>query len=89
MRLFATCLILCAIAAPAAAQPFANAKTSVAGYTSADTAPQKACDSLATFKGEGIVSIQARVVPGTPDTPQHCRVTGVITQPTITIAAEA
>jgi hypothetical protein len=79
MRLLAACLILCAIAAPAAAQPFANAKTSAAGYTSADTAPQKMCESLATFKGEGIVTIQARVVPATPDTPQHCRVTGVIT----------
>jgi feruloyl esterase len=79
MRLFVTCLILGAIAVPAAAQPFANAKTSAAGYTSADTAPQKTCESLATFKGEGIATIQARVVPATPDTPQHCRVTGVIT----------
>ena len=79
MRVPAACLILIAAAAPAIAQPFANAKTSLAGYTATDTAPQKTCDSVATFKGEGIVTIQARVVPATADTPQHCRVTGVIT----------
>jgi hypothetical protein len=78
MRILFACL-LCAIAVPAAAQPFANAKTSAAAYSVADTTPQKACDSLATFKGEGIVSIQARVVPATSEVPQHCRVTGVIT----------
>jgi hypothetical protein len=65
--------------APAFAQPFANAKSSLADYTAADTSPRKACDSLGSFKGEGIVSVQARVVAATADTPQHCRVTGVIT----------
>jgi hypothetical protein len=79
MRTIAFCIVLCAIAAPASAQPFANARTSTANYTVTDTSPQKACDSLGTFKSEGIVSIQARVVPATADTPQHCRVTGVIT----------
>src|SRR6266480_6760114 len=79
MRLLATCLILGAAAVPAFAQPFANAKTSLAKYTVADSTPQKSCESLAAFKGEGIVSIQARVVPAASDTPQHCRVTGVIT----------
>ena len=66
-------------AVPAAAQPFANAKSSLAGYTAANTAPQKACERLSAFTGEGILSIAARVVAATPDTPQHCRVTGVIT----------
>jgi feruloyl esterase len=70
---------LCVGAVPAAAQPFANAKTSLAGYTVANTTPQKSCESLASFKGEGITTIQSRVVPATPDTPQHCRVLGVIT----------
>jgi feruloyl esterase len=41
--------------------------------------PGKSCESLSAYKGEGIVSINARVVPATADTPQHCRVTGVIT----------
>src|SRR4029078_8761586 len=35
-------------------------------------------ESLAAFKGDGIVSIAARIVPAAGDTPQHCRVTGVI-----------
>ena len=78
MRVLATCLILIAAAAPAFAQPFANAKSSLAGYTVADTVPQKPCDSMASFTGEGIVSIQSRMVAATADTPQHCRVTGVI-----------
>ena len=79
MRLLATCLILGAAAVPASAQPFTNAKTSLANYTVADSTPRKSCESLAAFKGDGIVSINARVVPATADTPQHCRVTGVIT----------
>src|SRR5205085_6900980 len=53
--------------------------TSLAGYSVADTVPQKPCDSLASLKGAEIASIQARVVPATEDTPQHCRVTGIIT----------
>ena len=79
MRLLATFLILGAAAVPAFAQPFANAKTSLANYTVADSTPQKSCESLAAFKGDGIVSINARIVPAAGDTPQHCRVTGVIT----------
>ena len=72
---------LLAVALPlaASAQPFADARSSVAGYTVTDTSPQKTCESLASFKGDGIVSIAARVVAATADVPQHCRVTGVIT----------
>src|SRR5688572_5016640 len=66
-------------ALPAAAQPFTNAKSSVAGYSNATDMPQKTCESLSSFKGEGITTIQARVVAATADTPQHCRVTGIIT----------
>jgi hypothetical protein len=79
MRLPVFCIILTAVAAPAFAQPFASAKTSLAGYTVAETTPQKACDSLAAFKGEGVLTVQSRVVAATADTPQHCRVVGVIT----------
>ena len=79
MRLLATCLFLGAAAVPAFAQPFANARTSLANYTVADAAPRKSCESLAAFTGEGIVSIGARLVPAAGETPQHCRVTGVIT----------
>jgi hypothetical protein len=80
MRVVALSVVaFCAVAVPAFAQPFANAKTSLAGYTAADTAPNKACDSLSTFKAEGVVQIQARVVPADATTPQHCRVLGMIT----------
>ena len=69
--------VICA-AAPAAAQPFANAKTSLAGYSVANTAPKKTCESLNGFKGKEVTTIQSRVVAATADTPQHCRVTGII-----------
>jgi feruloyl esterase len=65
-------------ASPAWAQAFANAKSSLANYSVADRTPQKMCESLSAFKGEDIVSIEARVVPASGDTPQHCRVLGVI-----------
>ena len=73
-----TLLLLCAAAGPALGQPFSNAASSLAGYTVTDTMPQKACEGLTAFKTEGLASIQARMVPATADTPQHCRVTGVI-----------
>jgi feruloyl esterase len=79
MRLLPAALIVfCATAAAADAQPFANAKSSLAGYALAESAPQKTCESLSTFKSEDITSIHARVVAATADTPQHCRVTGII-----------
>src|SRR6185503_4190632 len=78
MRLLITTAVLCAAASPAWAQAFANAKSSLANYSSADSAPKKTCESLSTFKGKDIVAIQARVVAATADTPQHCRVTGTI-----------
>jgi hypothetical protein len=78
MRLLIALAIVCAAASPAGAQPFADAKSSLANYSIADSMPQKMCESLSAFKGNDIVAIQARVVPATADTPQHCRVTGTI-----------
>src|SRR6476661_3286359 len=78
MRVSSITVALICAAAPAAAQPFANAKTSLAGYSAASTAPKKTCESLGAFKGKEITAIQSRVVAATADTPQHCRVTGVI-----------
>jgi feruloyl esterase len=72
-------LALCVTALPAAAQPFSTAKSSLAGYATATVTPQRSCVSLSSFKAEGMTAIQARVVAATADTPQHCRVTGVIT----------
>ena len=78
MRVLMIAGLMCAIAAPANAQAFANANRSVAKYSTADSTPGKTCESLSSFKGESIVSIAARVVPATADTPQHCRVVGMI-----------
>ncbi len=78
MRLLLAASLIVAAAGPAAAQPFANAKTSLAGYTAANTSPRKACDTLSAFKSDGVTTIQARVVAATADAPQHCRVVGVI-----------
>ena len=78
MRVLVIWILSCAAAVPAFAQPFADARTSLAGYTVAQAPPRKACDSLTAFRADGITSIQARVVPATADVPQHCRVTGVI-----------
>ena len=67
------------IASTAAAQPFANAMSSLAKYSVAELTPSKSCEGLSTFKGDGIVSVAARVVEATTDAPRHCRVMGVIT----------
>jgi Tannase and feruloyl esterase len=79
MRMLLALLFVSASVLPAAAQPFSNADRSLAKYAVADAAPSKTCNDLSAFAGDGIVSIAARVVAATADTPQHCRVTGVIT----------
>ena len=58
MRLLLTAVLLCTAASPAWAQAFANAKSSLANYSVADSAPKKTCESLATFKGKDVVAIQ-------------------------------
>src|SRR5580765_389523 len=79
MRVLLALLFVSTSVLPAGAQPFSNADRSRAKYAVADATPSKACSDLSAFSGEGIVSIAARVVAATADTPQHCRVTGVIT----------
>jgi hypothetical protein len=79
MRVLMLLALVCAAARPAAAQAFANASTSLTKYSLAESTPSKPCESLSSFKAEGIVAIAARVVPATADTPQHCRVIGTIT----------
>jgi hypothetical protein len=63
---------------PAAAQPFANAKASRAGYTSAGIAPRGACEALAGFKAEDLAQISARSVAAEGAAPPHCRVSGTL-----------
>jgi feruloyl esterase len=78
MRLLPAVMLVCVTASPAAAQIFANASSSVAMYSAADTTPSKSCESLSSFKRDGIVSISARVVPAEGASPKHCRVIGMI-----------
>lgn len=78
MRVPILAALLCMSASPAAAQPFANASKAASQYSVADATPSKPCESLSSFKADGVVSIAARVVAATADTPQHCRVTGTI-----------
>jgi hypothetical protein len=79
MRVLLALLLVSTSVRPAGAQAFSNADRSFAKYAVADATPSKTCDGMSTFKGNGVVSIAARVVAATADTPQHCRVTGVIT----------
>ena len=79
MRLVMIAALLFAITAPVSAQPFANAGSSLAKYTVAETRPSKTCESFSSYRADGLVSITARMVPATADTPQHCRMVGTIT----------
>jgi Tannase and feruloyl esterase len=78
MRITIVFCLLCAAASPVAAQPFADSNRSLARYSIADTPAKKPCEGLSVFKGQDLTSIKARVVAATGDTPQHCRVLGVI-----------
>ena len=48
MRILIAFAVIATSASPAWAQAFANAKSSVANYSVADSVPKKACDSLST-----------------------------------------
>src|SRR5690606_8148693 len=69
---------LATAAAPASAQPFADAARSAAEYSGGDIAPNAACESLAGLELPELVEIAARAVPAEGTVPAHCRVNGVI-----------
>jgi hypothetical protein len=46
---------LSALATPVLAQPFANAKASLANYTVASVPPQKPCEGLSSMTSDGVV----------------------------------
>jgi hypothetical protein len=79
MRVWLVFLFLCTPALPVGAQAFSDASRSLVKYDVAATAPNQPCPNLSAFAGYGIVSITTRVVAATAATPQHCRVTGLIT----------
>jgi hypothetical protein len=70
--------VTAALAAPASAQPFANAKNASSNYTNASLAPRGACEQLASFKTDELVSIAARPIAAEGASPAHCRVSGTL-----------
>jgi hypothetical protein len=63
---------------PAAAQPFANAKTSRSQYLVGSLRPSGQCEQLNVRGVADAVEITARTVAAEGNTPQHCRVSGVL-----------
>lgn len=74
----ASAVVAAALASAAHAQPFANARTSQAGYAGGNLRPAGACEQLDTSRIADAVEIEARTVPVEGNTPQHCRVSGVL-----------
>jgi feruloyl esterase len=66
------------IAAPALAQPFANAKSARSAYATTEIAARIACADLAAFKRDELVQIAAQPVAAEGASPAHCRVSGTL-----------
>ena len=66
------------LAAPAEAQPFADAAASRAGYSGGTIAPKADCAELAGLALPELVEIAARAMPADGEVPAHCRINGVI-----------
>jgi Tannase and feruloyl esterase len=62
----------------AQAQPFAEAKSSRAGYSGGRIAPQGSCEALASLKLDELVEIATRTIPAAGEVPAHCRVDGTL-----------
>jgi feruloyl esterase len=77
--LAAGALLVSAAPQPVWAQPFAEAPRALVDYTRADIVPRVSCESLATFKADGLVQVQAKSIPAAANAPAHCRVSGIIT----------
>jgi feruloyl esterase len=74
----ASVVIASAITSAALAQPFANARSSQAGYLGGDLRPAAPCAQL-NVRGIGdVVEIAATAMPAAGNTPEHCRVSGVL-----------
>ncbi len=71
-------VVLWAWAPVADAQPFANARSSKAEYLGGALRPAAACERLATNGIADVVEIAAVNVAAEGNTPQHCRVSGLL-----------
>src|SRR5262245_37208844 len=67
-----------ALSPVAIGQPFANAQASKAGFVGGSLKPAAACEQLNTRGIADVVEIAASTVAAEGNTPQHCRVSGVI-----------
>jgi feruloyl esterase len=74
----ASALIASAAAIAAHGQPFADARASQAGYVGGALRPPAACEQLDTSRIADVVEIAARTLAAEGDTPEHCRVSGVL-----------
>jgi Tannase and feruloyl esterase len=63
----------------AAAQAFAEAKSSLAAYTKTRITPGLKCEALSQYTAKELASIQAVAIPASDAAPPHCRVTGMLT----------
>ncbi len=74
----ASVVIVSAMTSAAHAQPFANARTSQAGYAGGELRPAAECGQI-DFSGiADVVEAAANAVAAEGNTPQHCRVSGVL-----------
>mgnify|MGYP003576175435 CR=1 FL=1 len=74
----ASAAVVAVLVSAAHAQPFANAKTSQAGYVAGDLRPSAACEQLDTSRIPDAVEVTARTVAAEGSAPQYCRVSGVL-----------
>ena len=74
----ASAVVVSAMASVVHAQPFANARTSQAGFVGGILQPAGACEKLDTTRIADAVEIAARTIAADGNTPQHCRVSGVL-----------
>jgi feruloyl esterase len=70
--------IVSAIAGAASAQPFANAAASQAGYVRGTVRAANPCAALDTRGIADVVEIAVQALPAEGNTPEHCRVSGVL-----------
>ncbi len=74
----ASVVIVSAMTSAAYAQPFANARTSQAGYAGSELRPAAECGRI-DFSGiADVVEAAANAVAAEGNTPQHCQVSGVL-----------
>jgi feruloyl esterase len=60
------------------AQPFANARSSQAGYSGGSLRPASGCERLGELELAELVEMTAQTVAADGTTPEHCRVSGML-----------